>query len=153
MSHENPLEILEKITQNFPKHSSALARLNVSDEFLKEHRDNRNLYLGAGYNVIWMNGLQVDPRQINAFALLDKLRYERDLIATFHEAGFSAPEAISLISHIAIAQSKSGQELQRYDWRDTIEGGGVIVWLNDIEKDKRYAEWPSHTSAVSNLQS
>lgn len=149
MSQEDPLDTLEKIIQNFPKHSSAIARLNVSDEFLTEHRNNRNMYLGAGYNVVWMNGLQVDPRQVNAFALLDKLRYERDLIANFHKAGFSAPETISLISHLAIAQSKSGEDLQRYDWRDTAEGGGIIIWLNDIEKDKRYADWPTHTSSVS----
>ncbi|KAI4148761.1 MAG: hypothetical protein LQ340_004950, partial [Diploschistes diacapsis] len=148
MSHEDPLETLEKISQNFPKHSSAIAQLNISSSFLEEHTQNRKTYLGAGYNVIWMNGLQVDPRQVDAYALLDRVRSEKKLMSNFAEAGFAASEAISLISHHAIAQSKSSNELQRYDYRDKAEGGNVIIWFNDIEKDKRYKDWPTHSSAL-----
>jgi UDP-glucose:glycoprotein glucosyltransferase len=146
MNHEDPLETLEKISQNFPKYSSALARVNISEDFFREHQSNHQMYLGAGYNVIWMNGLQVDPRSLNAFTLLDKLRSERELISRFRETGFTNPEAISLISHVAIAQSKSSDDLQRYDWQDKNEGK-VIIWLNDIENDERYKDWPTHTSA------
>jgi UDP-glucose:glycoprotein glucosyltransferase len=39
--------------------------------------------------------------------------------------------------------------VQRFDWRDSIEGGNVIIWMNDIEKDKRYADWPTSLQAVS----
>ena len=148
MSHGDPLETLKKVSQNFPKHSSAVSRLNVSDDFLEEHYRNRKIYLGAGYNVIWMNGLQVDPRQVDAYALLDRVRSERKLIGNFAGVGLTAPEAIPLISHHAIAQSKSSNELQRYDYRDKTEGEKVIIWLNDIEKDKRYKDWPTHTSAL-----
>ena len=148
MSHGDALETLEKISQNFPKHSSAISRLNISDNFLDEHYRNRKMYLGAGYNVIWMNGLQVDPRHVDAYALLDRVRSERKLISNFAGVGFTAPEAIPLISHLAIAQSKSSNELQRHDYRDKGEGGRVIIWLNDIEKDKRYEDWPTHTSAL-----
>ena len=150
MSQANPLETLEKISQDFPKHSSSLARLEPSTDFLDEHKSNRELYLGAGYNVIWMNGLQVDFRQMDAFALLDKLRHERKLIGSLRDAGLTSYEAISLISHVAIAHSKTNEEVHRYDYRDAQEGGDVILWLNDIEKDKRYEDWPTHTSAVSN---
>ena len=150
LRHENPLETLEKISQDFPKHSSSLSRVDPSIDFLDEHRSNRELYLGAGYNVIWMNGLQVDFRQMDAFALLDKLRHERKLIGSLKDVGFTSQEAVSLISHVATAQSKTNEDVQRYDYRDAQEGGDVILWLNDIEKDKRYEEWPTHSSAVSN---
>jgi UDP-glucose:glycoprotein glucosyltransferase len=53
------------------------------------------------------------------------------------------------LSHPAIAQSKVEDEPQRYDYRDAEEGGNVIIWLNDIEKDKRYAGWPTSPTAVS----
>ena len=65
------------------------------------------------------------------------------------EIGFSGSEAVQLLSHEAIARSKIEGETQRYDYRDDLEGGRIIVWLNDIEKDKRYSGWPSYTSAVS----
>lgn len=36
------------------------------------------------------------------------------------------------------------------DASDRIEGGDVIVYWNDIEKDKRYQNWPIHPQGVSN---
>ena len=34
------------------------------------------------------------------------------------------------------------------NWRDIHEGGNVIMWLNDIEKDTRYSSWPSALQAL-----
>jgi hypothetical protein len=36
----------------------------------------------------------------------------------------------------------------RYDYRDEKDGGGVIIWLNNLEKDSRYRDWPSGLSAL-----
>jgi len=36
----------------------------------------------------------------------------------------------------------------RFDIRDDIEGGGVIIWLNDLEKDSRYKPWPTDIQNV-----
>ena len=35
------------------------------------------------------------------------------------------------------------------DASDRSEGGGVVVWWNDIEKDSRYKQWPSSLTGVS----
>ena len=53
------------------------------------------------------------------------------------------------MSHSAIADTQTANEPQRYDFRDTAEGGNVIVWLNDIENDDRYESWPADLRAVS----
>ena len=148
MSQEDPLEALEKVLQDFPKHSSAISKLNSSDDFIAEHRANRAKFAPAGYNGVWINGLQVDTRQMNAFALLDRLRHERKLMKGFMDVGLTAQEAVSLISHSALTEGKESGEVQRYDYRDALEGGQTIIWLNDLEKDKRYEEWSSHPSAL-----
>ncbi|KAL8760548.1 MAG: hypothetical protein Q9184_003275 [Pyrenodesmia sp. 2 TL-2023] len=148
MSSEDPFETLIKISQDFPKHSSAITKGNVSTELLTEHRANREALLPAGYNVIWMNGMQVEAREMDAFALLERMRRERRLIGSLRDIGFTGPEAVQLLSHPSIAESKAGGEEQRYDYRDALEGEQVIIWLNDIEKDKRYRDWPSYTSAL-----
>lgn len=153
MASDDPFSTLLKVSQDFPKHSSSIAKLNVSAEFVSEHAVNRGTFLPAGYNMIWMNGMQVEARQIDAFALLEQMRRERQLIGSMRSAGLTAPEAISLISHSAIAQSKTSGVLRRYDYRDEIEGGKVIIWLNNIEKDVRYRDWPSHSSTVSGFDS
>ena len=149
LGSEAPFDTLIKVSQDFPKHSSTIVKGNASTEFVTEHRSNRELFLPAGYNVIFMNGMQIDARQMDAFALLELLRRERKLIGSLRGLGLTGPESVQLLSHPAIAQSKVEEVSQRYDYRDTLEGGDIIIWLNDIEKDKRYESWPTHATAVS----
>lgn len=151
MASEDPFETLLKVSQDFPKHSSTITKRNASRDFVKEHLSNREVFLPAGYNVIWMNGQQVQARQMDAFGLLEQLRRERSIAGNLRHLGLSGSEAVQVLSHPAIADAKIDTDSQRYDYRDEIEGGKVIIWLNDIEKDKRYTGWPVHTSAVSPL--
>ncbi|KAL8706222.1 MAG: hypothetical protein Q9201_000728 [Fulgogasparrea decipioides] len=148
MGSDDPFGTLIKISQDFPKHSSAITKCNVSVPLLTEHRHNREVLLPAGYNVVWMNGMQVEARQMDAFALLERMRRERSLIGSLQGVGFSGLEAVQLLSHPSIAESKVEAEAQRYDYRDTLEGGRLIIWLNDIEKDKRYQDWPEYVNAL-----
>lgn len=149
MASDNPFETLLKVSQDFPKHSFSISKRNASTDFVTEHHRNRDTFLPSGYNVIWMNGIQVEARQMDAFALLEQLRRERSIIGTLRNLGFTGSEAVQILSHPAIAEAKAGGDSQRYDYRDTIEGGSVIIWLNNIEKDKRYAGWPTEAAAVS----
>lgn len=151
MASENPFETLLKVSQDFPKHSSFISKKNASTDFLAEHLNNRETFLPAGFNVVWMNGMQVEAREMDAFALLDRLRRERSIIRSLRNLGFSGSEAVQILSHPAIAESKAGGDSQRYEYRDIIEGGKVIIWLNDIEKDKRYASWPTEAHAVGSI--
>ena len=153
MGSEDPFETFIKVSQDFPKHSSSISKLNASSEFVIEHHKNRDVFLPAGYNAIWMNGMQIEARQMDAFALLEQLRRERRLMKSFKEVGLSGVEAVSLISHIAITESRVDGEVQRYDYRDIHEGSNVIIWLNNIEKDKRYENWPKHAGAVGQIPS
>lgn len=148
VASDNPFETLLKVSEDFPKHSYAITKRNASTDFVKEHSLNRQIFLPAGYNVIWMNGLQIQGRQMDAFALLEQLRRERSIVNNLQGLAFSGREAVQILSEPAIAESKVEGDTQRYDYRDDLEGGKVIIWLNDIEKDKRYSSWPSHTSAV-----
>lgn len=147
MNSEYPLKRLLKVTQDFPKYASFLASQDVSELLRKEHIGNREFFLPAGYNVMWINGVQYDPRKMDAYSLVDHMRRERALIASFKELGFTNAEAIQLLTHPTLAESQQAgnAEVTRYDWRDETEGGDVIIWLNDIEKDKRYEDWPSDT--------
>ena len=147
MESEDSLDTLIKVVQDFPKHSALIASHNATDKFMTEYKANREAFLPPGYNIMWLNGLQVDPRNLNAFSILDQLRKERALISTFREEGFTAEQAVAVLSHPDIAQAQVNKEAQRYDYRDDSEGGKVIIWLNDIEKDKRYQDWPSELQA------
>jgi UDP-glucose:glycoprotein glucosyltransferase len=151
LDSDKPFETLMQISQDFPKHSSSMAAHNVSEDFLAEHRTNRERFLPEGTNVVWINGAQVEPRHFNAFALSQLLRRERQLVDGLKSLGLSSLDALKLLSHSEIAASADGVEAQRYDWRDDSEGGTVILWLNNLEKDKRYMAWPKGVNAVSTI--
>jgi UDP-glucose:glycoprotein glucosyltransferase len=57
--------------------------------------------------------------------------------------GLSAEQAVELVSHNAIGAAQRGSEAVEgiFDASDRAEGGGVIVWFNDIENDSGYAGW------------
>ena len=148
MQSEDPFDTLVKLSQDFPKYSSAVASHNATEEFLLEHAYNREQLVPAGYNVWWMNGVQLIDRQIEALSFLDILRRERKLINGVRDLGLTGPEAVKLLSHTEVSSAKVDNDAQRFDWRDTIEGGNVIIWMNDIEKDKRYDSWPPSLTAV-----
>jgi UDP-glucose:glycoprotein glucosyltransferase len=151
MRSENPFQTLIKISQDFPRYSTAMAARNTSVEFLTEHQYNRGQLLPAGRNVLWINGVQIIERQVDAFTLLDIIRREKKFVNAVRELGLTASEAVSLLSNPKVASVKAEDEPQRFDWRDKDEGENVIVWLNDIEKDKRYGLWPSDLNAVSTI--
>ena len=148
MGSEDPFITLERISQDFPKFSSSIAKRNASEGVVMEHASNRDNFLPAGYNVLWMNGQQVQAREMDAYSLLEQLRRERSIVGNLRTLGFTGTEAVKILSHPSIAASKSEGDTQRYEYRDDLEGGHVIVWLNDIEKDRRYADWPTHTSTL-----
>ena len=148
MDSDDPFGTLVKVSQDFPKFSHALSKRNASTELISEHKANREAFLPSGYNVIWMNGQQVQSREMDAFALLTQMRRERSIVGNLRGLGLSGKEAVSLLSHSAIAESKGKKGSQRYDYRDGNEGGNVIIWLNDIEKDKRYKKWPGELDSL-----
>ncbi|KAH8668454.1 UDP-glucose:glycoprotein glucosyltransferase-domain-containing protein [Xylariales sp. PMI_506] len=143
MQSEHPFDTLLKLTQDFPKYSSSIAAHNQSEDFVSEHYENRQKLVPAGMNVLWMNGVQLIERQIDPYTLVDLLRRERKMIKGVTDLGLTGKEAVSLLGHREVAVSKSDAEEPRFDWTDEIEEGRVILWLNNIEKDKRYADYPT----------
>ncbi|KAJ6166506.1 hypothetical protein N7470_001953 [Penicillium chermesinum] len=147
MDSEDPLDTLVKLSENFPKYSAKVAGHDASVELRKEVRVNRGRMIPSGHNFMWINGVQIDERQIDAFSLLEHLRRERKLIQKFRDLGLSAQDTVKLLSHPLLAESQANDEKQRYDYRDELEGGNVIIWMNSLENDSRYDEWPNDLEA------
>ena len=149
MSSGNKLDSLLRLVQDLPKHSSALSATEINSALEDELTENREIFLNTGTNAVWVNGLQLEDSQINAFALLDTLRRERRFIKKFEALGLTKAQAIGLLSHKIITEDRQNEQPLRFYYRDDIEGGNVIVWLNDLEKDERYKEWSTDPQIVS----
>ena len=145
---DRPFDALVKLTQDFPRFSSSIARHNVSKEFAAEYEENRTNMVRSGVSHLWMNGARLIDRQIEPFALVEMLRRERKLINGVRELGFTGKQAVSLLGHSAIASAKEDDQALRYDWTDRLENGRVIIWLNDLENDERYESYPTDISSL-----
>ncbi|KAI1277855.1 UDP-glucose:glycoprotein glucosyltransferase [Xylaria sp. FL0933] len=151
MESEDPFETLIRLTQDFPKFSTSVAARNASDAFITEHRQNRLVAGPPGINALWMNGVQLPEREIDPYALVGGIRRERAFIKGVTDLGLSTKEAISLLGNQEVTMAKSDDEGPRFDWRDQLEDGRVIIWLNDIEKDKRYAGFSPSLSTLMQI--
>ena len=65
--------------------------------------------------------------------------------------GLTAEQAVDLVSHESIlnAQREKGAVEDVFDASDREEGGDVIIWWNDLEKDQMYAPWSDNIHLVS----
>ncbi|CAE6344291.1 unnamed protein product [Rhizoctonia solani] len=159
MSSEDPLKALLHLSQNFPKHAVSVARrwdpgrteeLKAKYESVEaEVQANMHMVSGAG-NMIWLNGVALPEADINPFSLLRLLRREHQTVDSLMKANLTSEQAIHVLTNPEIGKASvaSGPTDGVFDASDREEGGGAIIWLNDIEKDKRYTRWPSSLTVL-----
>ena len=134
-----PLTVLSHLSKNFPKYATSLARRVVANENVTQELHNKSLQVQSGINIFWFNGAHTDHRDINPFALLRLLKKERTVIQSLTSFGLSNSQVFELLTHPAVASSQkdAGMTQAVFDASDRLEGGGLIMWWNDMEKDSR----------------
>ncbi|CAG8633054.1 10485_t:CDS:10, partial [Funneliformis mosseae] len=144
ISSSDPLSALAHLSQDLPKYSYHIAQLSLNSSLKDEITINKNS-LSLNTNTFWLNGLKLVPDSVDPFGLLKLLRRERQNILSLISLGMNSQQAVELLASPVISESRSSQELTQgiFDVRDKSEKKNIIVWLNDLEKDKRYSHWPS----------
>ena len=101
--------------------------------------------------MFWLNGVYYSENEFTPFSVLNKLRSEREIMGQLTELGLSPKQALDVLSSKHVQKSLSqGTVLDGvFDASDRAEGGDVVIWLNDLEKDERYAGMPKTLRAVS----
>ncbi|KAI0073110.1 glycosyltransferase family 24 protein [Panus rudis PR-1116 ss-1] len=140
---DQPLATLKRIAQNFPKYASSVARRVVVDDNLQNEVTENHAKAQPGVSMMWLNGVVVPEKDINPFTLLRLLRKERGVMLSLTSLGLSPSQALDLLTHNAVSAAQSGSSVLDgiFDASDRQEGGGLITWWNDFEKDARYARW------------
>ncbi|ORY32220.1 UDP-glucose:Glyco protein glucosyltransferase-domain-containing protein [Naematelia encephala] len=147
-SSSDPLDALQHLSQDFPKYSAAIADKISMSEAIQSKVPNM-MRRGPSGPAFYINGKVLTEPELNAFSLLSVLRTERDLVLDLTSLGLTPKQAVDLISDPMIGETQIGDEPGEgvVDASDRIEGEGVITWWNDIEKDKRYQQWPAALQA------
>jgi UDP-glucose:glycoprotein glucosyltransferase len=136
---DDPLTILKTLSQDFPKYAAPLARRVVVNESITQELHDNQLMLPAGANVFWLNGVSVPEKDVTPFGLLRMLKKERQSLLALESLGLDREQAMNLLTHIDIAKNQVDKDAfdGLVDASDRPEEGGVIMYWNDIEKDKR----------------
>lgn len=149
LQSDRPLDTLIKLTQDLPRFLTSVVAHNISSQIEEELQSNGALGVPEGMNVLLVNGVQLIERQIEPFALIERLRQERKLIDGFRALGLSGKQAVSILGHQSVSLAKDSDEPLRYDWTDRLEDGRVLIWLNDLENDDAYEHYPNSIASVS----
>ncbi|KAL1916354.1 uncharacterized protein VTP21DRAFT_5971 [Calcarisporiella thermophila] len=144
VSSPNPLSAFLQLAQDFPKYQHKLAQQPLNGSTREEIGWNQHRAFYAGANIFWVNGVKLEAGRIDPFGIMEVMRKERKTLAALKALGVEPKRAIDLL---AAVDSQNGQgetdNEEAFDVRDIAEGGGVITWWNDLERDARYKNWPS----------
>jgi len=106
-------------------------------------------YPGQPASVSRSNSLEC-PRSQTSNSLLKVLKQEREIMSSLTSLGLTPEQAVELVSHESIlaAHREGGAVEGIFDASDREEGGDVIIWWNDLEKDQMYTHWTDNMHIV-----
>ena len=141
---DDPLESLEKLSQNFPTECHLYRKKKIDKSFLRKVQENQEK-VRAGHTAILINGRHVNVENVNFFDLLNILSDEVKMsIALSNIDGMKAKTARSLV----IRNTAKNQQLQAYyDLRSK-----HLRYMNDVEKDPMTSRWPPSLRALLRQQ-
>ncbi|KAK6498113.1 hypothetical protein TWF506_004353 [Arthrobotrys conoides] len=144
-----PPDMLMKILSDYPKYAHTIGTMGgVLNEWVQEHHENREKFLPAAYNLMFINGLALDPSEVNAANLIKLMRRERHHGLQIREVGLNQKEVHELIGHENITNAKMTPEVPRFDYREQEGEEDAIIWLNDIALDERYSHWSTSIQEI-----
>ncbi|KAF7321048.1 hypothetical protein HMN09_00192100 [Mycena chlorophos] len=143
---DEPLATLTQLAQNFPRYMTALSRRVVVNESLEVEVHANQLKAQAGVNMLWLNGMTVNDKDITPMGLLRLIHKEQAVMRSLTGLGLSRSEAIDLLSHPAVSTATQADSVldNVFDASDRPEEGDVIVWWNDFEKDSRQVNFSQY---------
>jgi UDP-glucose:glycoprotein glucosyltransferase len=68
LDSENPLSTLKLLSQDFPKYANSLTDVSINETLRHEIASNQAFGVQPGVNAMWLNGLSIDPDQIDPFS-------------------------------------------------------------------------------------
>ncbi|KAI0028565.1 glycosyltransferase family 24 protein [Vararia minispora EC-137] len=139
MESDNPLAALKQLSQDFPRYASSIARRVVPSVDITNEASLNSMYIPPGHTLVWLNGAPLAPDRMNPFSLLRLIRKEEDVMLSLMKLGLLPNASFELMTHSTIDAPYTRSDVLEgiFDASDREEGGDLIIWLNDLEKDER----------------
>lgn len=155
MRSSNPLLSMRLLSEDFPIFAHPLATRWVStvdQDIDAELLNNSMTKIEAGSSAFFLNNLQLLPHEMNQFSLVRIMRRERRLMLDLEALGLNFSQSRRLLASPVLNKPqhpRPGRDGivppealgELFEADDAVEGGDVVTWWNDLEKDRRYLSW------------
>lgn len=139
-SAPKPLELLQRLSQNFPSECHLYRNEKVTSAFRAAVETNQRR-LQAGHTAVLVNGRHVNVENVNFFELLDIVTQEVRTVDALRSVPGLTPTAVrGLVVRNSQDPSRGAggaPEQPHYDTR-----GAHVHYLNDVERDEHTRRWP-----------
>ncbi|KAJ1946986.1 killer toxin resistant protein [Kickxella alabastrina] len=146
----NRLAVLKQLAQDLPRYAHLLSEVPINSTLAASIKDDA---LDKYGNRLLINGFEVEDENLDPFGLLEHLRKENSVISSLEHLGVSQTQAIELIIGTDTADDAEGANTLVFDMRDKSQDQKTVLWLNDLEKDRRYSSWPSDIQNLKRMGS
>ncbi|ORX41875.1 hypothetical protein BCR36DRAFT_587674 [Piromyces finnis] len=134
----NPLYVLNQLSSNYPKISHIINQMPLIEEYSSEIKYLQKLFYVPDYNSLYVNGLEIDTKNLNPFSILRIFASENKSIKQLNSLGYSNKDSVNLLNSANDEkEDKRSSDIEYYDVRDDI-----VSWWNNLESDSRYEKWP-----------
>ncbi|KAJ2847835.1 killer toxin resistant protein, partial [Coemansia brasiliensis] len=135
LAAEDKLNVLKQLAQDLPRYAHLLSEVPVNSTFADEIGSTSSRIR----DVFTINGMKLSDDHVNPFYIMDHLRKENAIIDGLQTAGLSQSQALDLLLHLDSKDDKQNEMPLSFDMRERPTEQKSVLWLNDLEKDRRYA--------------
>ncbi|KAL6044067.1 UDP-glucose:glycoprotein glucosyltransferase 1 [Balamuthia mandrillaris] len=152
----DPLMVMRDISQNFPPAAASLSKVKLNATIQENIDANKQV---LAYQMMFseglvINGIPFSHDNVNAYNMLSALKEQHERMAFLTSKGLSSD-----IASTALSQQPQFSDM-RFDLRDDVPVvdddddeeeppfKNSILWVNDLETDAMYSQWPSSLTTV-----
>ena len=136
---DDGLNVLERITGDFPSMVDAISEVPVS-ESTKESVEMLASRVAPEAKLLLINGVAMNSQDLSWHGILEKIRVESEFMETLHTLGISREMVPTLVAKRVTKGGDAGD--YRIGYRPTEE----VLWLSDVEKDPVFESLSSDLS-------
>ncbi|KAJ2327518.1 killer toxin resistant protein [Coemansia sp. RSA 2702] len=134
---DDKLTVLRELAQDLPRYAHLLSELPVNSTLADEVGDSK----ARIRDTFAVNGLKLSEQTLDPFHILEHLHRESAVIDGLQTAGLSQQQALKLLLQVDSDKDdvEDGASALSFDMRDHSKEQRTILWLNDLESDRRFA--------------
>ena len=147
LQSEDPLRLIRDLSHNLPALVNSISRMRVNETIRTELEGNRQ-YMHPGTNMIYVNGRKLHLDALTPYNLFDFVKHEVKMMDSMQGLGLDTRSSRKILNAPSDDDGMGGMGGEEHAFKLDIKDDEHVLWLNDIEKDDMYKQWPRSLQAL-----